>query len=692
MTVASHGTVRKRIVFLLLFTTVLVFGLLTRLVYLQFYRSPWLTDSAIDQRVREIPVEARRGIIYDRNGKPLAVSISTESIYAIPAQVQDAETTAAKMAAILALDQEKLVRNLKRRQAFSWILRKVDAETARKVKELNLPGIGFTQESRRQYLYDNLAAHVLGFAGIDSQGLDGVELAFDSYLKGRPGGIVVEYDARGREIPQAHHRYVAPVEGNDVYLTIDLVLQQIVERELDRVVKDNAPKAVTIIAMDPRTGEILALANRPDYNPNQFAKYSPKLWRNVAISNAYEPGSTFKIVTAAAALKEKVVTPNDRFYDPGFSEVQGRRIRCWKHGGHGSQSFTEVVENSCNTGFVTIGLRLGNERLYDYIEAFGFGKPTGIDLAGEAKGIMIKRSAVKPINIATISIGQSIAVTPVQLLTAVCAAANGGQLLRPQIVHEVRDKSNQVLRAFETDLKKQVLDADTSNVLRGILEGVVEKGSGKNAFVVGGHVAGKTGTAQKVENGVYAPGKYIASFAGFAPAADPKIAVLAIIDEPTGLYYGGQIAAPVVGRIMQDALQYLGLKSSSSRTQSTEEHVVVPDLIGSPLDKAVNGLRTVGLSSRVEEDGAIVTDQVPKPNSRVPVGSRILLYTRTPRFNEVNITAPMLEGLTFEEASEVLRQLGLWAEVVGVGTVVGRQEPLPGSKVEPGTSFLLYFE
>ena len=314
MASASHGTVRKRVAWLLLFTTIIISGLTFRLVYLQFYRSSWLAENATDQRVREIPVEARRGIVFDRNGKQLVVSVSTESIYAIPAQVKDAEKTAAKMAAILALDQEKLTVKLKRRQAFIWIMRKVDADTALKVKQLNLSGIGFTQESKRQYIHDTLASHVLGFTGIDSQGLDGVELTFDSYLKGRPGSIVIEYDARGHEIPYAHHRYVPPVEGNNVYLTIDLILQQIVERELDRVVRDTQPKAATIIAMDPRSGEILALANRPDYNPNNFAEYSPKFWRNVAVSNAYEPGSTFKIITTSAALREKVVKLNDRFF------------------------------------------------------------------------------------------------------------------------------------------------------------------------------------------------------------------------------------------------------------------------------------------------------------------------------------------------------------------------------------------
>ena len=693
MASASHGTIRKRVAWLLLFTTILISGLTVRLMYLQFYRSSWLAENATDQRVREVPVEARRGIVFDRNGKEMVISVSTESIYAIPAQVQDAEKTAAKMAAILALDQEKLAIKLKRRQAFTWVVRKVNAETAVKIKQLNLPGIGFTQESKRHYQYDNLASHILGFTGIDSQGLDGVELTFDSYLKGRSGSIVIEYDARGQEIPAVHHRYVAPIEGNNVYLTIDLVLQQIAERELDRVIKDTQAKAATIIAMDPRTGEILALANRPDYNPNKFADYSPKDWRNIAVSNAYEPGSTFKIITTSAALREKVVKLDDKFFDPGFVEVQGRNIHCWKNGGHGSQTFLEVVENSCNVGFVNVGLRLGRDHFYDYIEAFGFGKHTNIDLSGEASGIMIKRTAIKPINIATIAIGQSIAVTPIQLVTAVSAVANGGQLLRPQIVREVKDKENQVLRSFQPDIKKQVLDAETASTVRGVLERVVEKGTGRNAYIENGHIAGKTGTAQKVEGGAYAQGKYVASFVGFAPANDPHIAVLIIIDEPAGLYYGGQIAAPVFGRVMQDALQYLGLANKgSAATQTAEMHSIVPDVIGKPLAEAQKELKKAGLAVRAEESGVQVTDQVPKPNSRVPVGSSILLYTQTPRFDSAEITAPNVEGLSQNEAFAMLRDLGLMPQVVGLGKNVVKQDPVPGAKILSGSVFFLYVE
>lgn len=691
---ASHVTIRKRTAIFFLFVVVIMVGLAGRLAYLQFFKSPWLAENATDQRVREIPVEAKRGVIYDRTGRELAVSVSTDSVYAIPAEIRNAEETAAKLAAILTLDKTKLTEKLKRRQAFTWIKRKVDEPTALAIKRLNLPGIGLTQEGRRQYPYDNLAAHVLGFTGIDSQGLDGVELTFDSYLKGRPGGIVIEYDARGREIPYATHRFAPPTEGRNLYLTIDVVIQQIIERELDKVIRETQAKAATIIVIQPATGEILALANRPDYNPNNFAAFSPKLWRDVAVSNAYEPGSTFKIVTTAAALGEHVVRPEDRFTDPGAVEVQGRHIHCWKAGGHGSQSFLEVVQNSCNVGFVNVGLRLGAEPFYRYISSFGFGRPTGIDLPGEAKGIMIDQAKVKPINIATMSIGQSIAVTPIQLLTAAAALANDGQLLRPQLVREVRDKDGAVIRGFQPDVVAQVLDEKTAQVVKGILEKVVEEGTGRSAYIEGFRIAGKTGTAQKVGDGGYVPGKYVASFVGFAPADKPQIAMLVVIDEPVGPYYGGVIAAPVFGAVAKDILQYLKVvpQTGGISTATKEPHVVVPSVINFLVSDAIIELKKAGLSGRVEETGDRVADQVPKPGSRVPPESSILLYTLTPRYMAGDVTVPDVTGKSLREAADLLADIGLSIKPGGTGTNVLRQEPLPGVKQPIGSTVSVYFD
>ncbi|HWR43280.1 stage V sporulation protein D [Sporomusa sp.] len=696
MASVSHVTIRKRVACLFLIISVIMMGLIGRLLYLQFYKSAWLSENAVDQRIREIPVEAKRGIIFDRHGRELAVSVSTESVYAIPAEIRNHEETAARLAAILALDENNLKNKLKKRQAFTWIKRKIEPETARQVQMLNLPGIGLTQESQRYYPHDNLAAHILGFNGIDSQGLDGVEMTFDSYLKGRSGSIVIEYDARGREIPQASHRFVPPVEGNNIYLTIDLVIQQIVERELDRVMKETQAKAATIIAIDPRDGGVLALANRPDYNPNKFSEVSPKLWRNIAVSNVYEPGSTFKIITTSAAMSEHIVKPDERFFDPGEVEVQGRNIHCWKHGGHGSQTFAEVVQNSCNVGFVNVGLRLGRDPFYRYIDAFGFGRTTNIDLPGEAKGLMIDRAKATPINIATMSIGQSIAVSPVQLVTAAAAVANDGQLLRPQIVREVKDKSGQIVRGFQPDVIRQVLDPTITKQVKEILESVVSQGSGKNAYIEGFKIAGKTGTAQKVGAGGYLPDKYVASFVGFAPADNPQVAMLVIIDEPVGLYYGGQIAAPVFGAVMKDVLQYLKVSpqpiSGTAKPGGPDTHVLVPSVINLNVPEAIKELEKAGLIPRIEESGDRVADQIPKPGSRMPTGSGVLLYTMTPRYLAGEVTVPDLTGRTPREASDMLAELGLVINPQGTGGKTIKQDPLPGSKVLSGTSITTYFE
>jgi stage V sporulation protein D (sporulation-specific penicillin-binding protein) len=692
---ATHVTIRKRVFYLFLLVTVIMAGLGCRLLYLQFYRSTWLTESATEQRVREIPVEAKRGIVFDRNGKELGVSVSTESVYAIPAEIKDASDTAAKLAAILALDENKLTEKLKRRQAFTWVKRKVNTETAKAINQLNLPGIGLTEESQRYYPNDNAAAHVLGFTGIDSQGLDGVELTFDNYLKGRPGSIVIEYDARGREIPYATHRFVPPVAGQNIYLTIDLVIQKIVERELDRVMQETQAKGATVIILQPRTGEILALANRPDYNPNHFADFSPKLWRNIAISNAYEPGSTFKIVTTASVLGEKIVTPGERFFDPGVVEVQGRQIHCWKEGGHGSQTFEEVVKNSCNVGFVNLGLRLGRDPFYKYLSAFGFGKPTGIDLPGEAKGIVIDKNQVKPINIATMAMGQSIAVTPIQLLTALAAVANDGQLTRPQIVRQVKDNNGEILRDFSPDVVNQVLEAQTAAQVKEILEQVVENGTGKNAAIEGFRIAGKTGTAQKVGAGGYMPGKYVASFAGFAPVDNPQVAMLVVIDEPVGFYYGGQIAAPVFNAVMKDVFQYLKVSpvhNSATSKEKQEAHVIVPNVINLLVSEAIKELQKVGLSARVEEDHTRIADQIPKPGSRIPSGSTVLLHSVLPRYESGEITVPDCLGKNLREVSESLAEVGLKIEPSGVGEKAVRQEPAPGTKVPVGTAISVAFE
>lgn len=534
-----------------------------RLIYLQGFQHEWLSTLAEEQRTRSVPVEALRGTIYDRNGAVLAVSKSAASLYAVPAEIDDAAAAADILADILDCDREKLLKKLQKRQSFVWLARRLDSEKEVSLRKVDIEGIGLTAESERLYPENQLAAHILGFTGLDNQGLDGIELVYDDVLRGEKGSIEIEYDAGGHELPKARHEYIAPVKGQDVYLTIDSVMQRVLEKELENTLQETGAKGASAIIMNPATGEILALANRPAYNPNDFMAVKASVWRNRAVADAFEPGSTFKILTLAAALDSNTANRGENFFDSGYSEVQGHFIHCWKHGGHGSQTFDQMVWNSCNPGFVMLGLRMGTDIFYDYLERFSLGRRTGVDLPGEGGGIIYKKSRVQPLNLATMAMGQSIAVTPVQLTAAIGAVINGGEYYKPQIVKNVGDKAEDTLFVPE----RRVVSENVSAEVREILTGVVEHGSGRNAAVDGYKIGGKTGTAQKVgANGGYQAGQYIASFAGFVPANQPELLFYVAIDEPQGLYYGGQIAAPRFKNVMEKLLPYLELvkKNKSS--------------------------------------------------------------------------------------------------------------------------------
>jgi len=539
--------------------------LIFRLAWLQLVEGDRLREEAMEARMRDVPVEARRGSVFDRNGNELVTSVSVDSAFAFPPQIkeEDCRPYAEKIAAVLKMDPEEVYKKLSQRAGFVWLKRRMDYDSAQKLKELikndKLNGIDLVEENKRFYRQDTMAAHILGFSGDDNQGLTGIEGVFDQELRGVPGRIIVEKDAVGGNIPEAVHKLIPPIQGNNLVLTVDQNIQFFVERELDRIVDAHHPKLAVIIVTNPKTGEILALGNRPTYQPGDWQKYPQAVWdHNPAVWYNYEPGSTFKIITAAAALEEGAVRPGDTFYDPGFIKVADRTIRCWYDGGHGSQTFEEVAMNSCNPGFITVGLRLGKEKFYKYVHAFGFGQVTGLGLPGEEAGIEIPEKEATELNIATMSIGQSIAVTPIQLLTATSAVANGGQLLKPYLVKAVTGPDGKVIKEFKPELVRQVVSRNTSQVLMGLLTNVVSKGTGKNAFVDGYGAAGKTGTAQVVETGGYADGKYVASFMGFAPADDPRIAVLVMVAEPNGgSYFGSQVAAPAFKAIAEDTLHYL---------------------------------------------------------------------------------------------------------------------------------------
>ncbi|MEG6521881.1 stage V sporulation protein D [Desulfotomaculum sp. 1211_IL3151] len=691
--------VRRRVTCLFLMAVAFLSLIIFRLAWIQFVRGDELRQEGIINRMRDVPVEAKRGSIMDRNGNELVTSVSADSIYAIPNHIEKPDQVASQIAPLLGMDVEQVKKIITKKSRFEWIKRKVDFEASQKIKDLKIEGIGFAEESRRYYKQETLAPHILGFTGTDNQGLMGMEAAFEEELKGIPGRIVIEHDAAGREIPQALHQYISPTQGNNLVLTLDQTIQHFVERELDKIVATYNPKMAVIIVMEPKTGKILALGNRPTFNPNKWREVPQSVWdRNPAVWYNYEPGSTFKIITASSALEENTVKVGDRFYDPGFYQVADRKIRCWKVEGHGSQSFEEVVQNSCNPGFIQVGLDLGKEKFYKYIRAYGFGQSTGLGLPGEARGIMIPEKDATNLNIATMSIGQSIAVTPIQLITAISAVANGGILMKPQLVERIEDQKGKVIKNIGPQEVHQVISQETANVTSQLLENVVMKGSGKNAFVDGYRAAGKTGTAQVVsERGGYASGKYVASFAGFAPVNDPKISVLIMVAEPQGgIYYGSQVAAPVFSPLAKDILRYMGVpeqkdlpkpKINPWEVEEERIEVIVPNVVNLPLDESQKLLREAGLAFETRGQGKVVYGQIPESGALVLSGTTVILDLSGAGGGQEKageqVSVPNLKGMTIREAGNLLESLGLKLEPTGSG-IANTQSPAAGVKLLRG--------
>ena len=680
--------IKRRLIILLLFSLIFSFLLLGRVFWIQFVRGDELKERALNQWTSDVPVEPKRGTVYDRNKNPLAISATVDTVVASPPDIKDIETTANLLSTALNMDREELEETLReaknKKKGAIYIKRKITEEESETVRNLKLSGIYFTKEHKRFYPERNLCSHVLGFTGIDSQGLDGIELVYEKYLKGTPGRIVSEKDALSRKLPFGVDKYIPPEDGLDLVLTIDKIIQHIAERELEKALAEHNAKRGTIIVMDPKTGEILAMTNKPDYDPNNYGEFSQILWRNAAVSDVYEPGSTFKIVTASAALEEGVARPEDKFYDPGYAMVSGVRIGCWYHGGHGSQTFIQLLENSCNPGFVELGMKLGKDRFMKYIKGFGFGEVTGIDLPGEARGIL-DPSKVGPVELATITFGQGISVTPVQLITALSTIANDGKLVQPHVAKAIVDKEGNTVQEFSPAPLRQVASYETAQEMKKILESVVTNGTGGRGKVEGFRVAGKTGTAEK-----YSPGKYVVSYMGFAPVDDPKLAILVIIDEPTGgLIYGGTIAGPVFQKVMADSLNYLGIEPNIEQVEE-REHVAVPDLRNLYVEDARKILMQNGLSVRIEGEGYVVTEQVPMPGAEVKKNTVVLLKLSDSRTNKDPVTVPDLTGRTIKEATDIIHAIGLNIEIEGSGYAV-KQNPPAEAEVGLGTTVKVEF-
>ncbi len=547
-------------------TFLVLLGLSACLIYLlqHLYQIQLVMGEALGQKARaqhqmDFQISPRRGNIYDRNGKELAITVSVDSICAWPERTKSiTDKEVDKLSSILGISPSTLREKLHSRKSFVYLARKVDKGMGEEIRRLNLPGIDHLEEVKRFYPKGSLGAHLLGFVGVDGTGLEGLELYYDRYLRGTPGWCQVEKDARGREILPFRDDYAPPTDGCHLILTIDEVIQHIAERELERTFQEREAKGGALVVMDPKTGQILALANRPTFNPNSFKDCPANCRRNRAITDTFEPGSTFKVITAAAALEERLFQLKDKiFCEEGSYRLSSHSIRDVHP--HGWLSFKEAVEVSSNIGAVKIGQALGKERLYGYIRSFGLGAKTGIDLPGEVRGLIRPPQRWSKLSLGAIPFGQEITVTAVQLATALSAIANGGILMCPRAVDAILDQEGEVVRKFEPQAVKRVISSRTAKQLTEILIGVVENGTGKIARLKGYRVAGKTGTAQKAERGGYSHTKFVSSFMGYLPAEDPEVVILVIIDEPRGHHYGSTVAGPAFRRVAEEVMSYLAI-------------------------------------------------------------------------------------------------------------------------------------
>ena len=628
--------IHKRIKIVLLMVILIFMAIIGKVFYIEVIDYNKLNTLANGVWSRNLPIEADRGKIYTVDGEIVAGNLTTTSLVFIPNQIKNKGVVADKISEILGVDKSKIEEHLYKKSMMERVHpegRRLSYEIADKIETLNIEGVYLLKESKRYYPHDEMLSHVLGYVGIDNQGLSGLELKYDEILTGEYGSIQYFSDAKGNTLDRSSV-YVEPEDGLDIYLTVNYKIQSSIERELNNVVLKYNPEGAWVIVMDPNSGEILGMSSRPTFNPNSYQNYSVEtINRNMAIWASYEPGSTFKILTLSAAVNEgKVDLLKDTFYDGGSVNVDGARIKCWKAGGHGSQTFLEVVQNSCNPGFVELGRRLGVNTLFNYIDNFGYGKKTGIDLNGEAMGILFPLSKIGPVELATTSFGQGVSVTAIQQVAAVSAAINGGTLYKPYIVKRiVEHETGQIIEERKPNMvRKNIISSDASEKVRMTLESVVSLGTGRNAYIDGYRVGGKTGTAQKVNNGVYMSGNYIVSFMGFLPANDPKVVVYLAIDHPKGItQYGGTVSAPIVKNIMEDVISALGIEKQEGGMEKEyqwydKKYYGVPNVVGMNKREATSNLKN--FSVEYSGSGDTVISQSPEANTRLPEGSSVRLY------------------------------------------------------------------
>ena len=727
------------------------FGVLIgRLYQLQLVDGEMYQAKALKQQLRPTAISAQRGTIYDRNMKTLAASATVWTVTLSPAELKDADQLskiADFLAPLLGVEREKIIeRGQKTASYYEIIKQKVDDTTAdailRFCDENKINCVNLVEDSRRYYPYGSLASTVLGFTTSENKGAYGIESNYEKILAGTPGMVVSAKNAKSGNMPYSYDREYEPVDGNSIVLTIDEVIQHSLERHLETaVIEHNVNNRAVGIAMDVNTGAILGMATKPDFDPNEpnilcdpkaiaeIAAFDEQIaaasgeeaerlkserldalgkaqfaqWRNKAISDPYEPGSVFKIITASMALDTEVCRPTGEYYTcPGFHIVAGRRKACWKAAGHGTIDFTQAVKFSCNPAFMMIGAKVGPRNFYDYFERFGLREPTRIDLPGEADGIFYDYDTLAKETgeeLASSSFGQTFKVTPIQICTAVAAAVNGGRLMQPYVVSQVLDPEGNIVSTTEPVVKRQVISEQTSETMRGILEKVVgdPDGSGQNAYVPGYRVGGTTGTSEKLdakEGGEVT--RRIASLMGIAPSNDPQVLVLVILDEPQMQnIYGSVIAAPVVGAIMSDILPYLKVEPQYTEAELSDIEVKVPYVTGGVVHDALSALTARGLSYKLVGDGVNVTGQIPSSGTECPKGTKVILYTDGAQPADP-AEVPDVLGLSAQQANRTILNAGfnirlMGADIEGKGVMAVLQDPLPGTAAQEGTIVTVTF-
>lgn len=624
---------KHKIKWVKIITVLIVISIILKIGYIQIIDRVNIYNKAVELWQRSFPVEANRGLILDSDNNVLATNLTTASLVVVPSQIKDIEMTAQKISEILNVDTKVMQEKLSKKVSIQRIQpegRQLDDEVAAKIDRLKLPGVYLIKDTKRYYPKDNYLGQTLGFVGIDNQGLLGLELKYDEYLNGNNGSIDYFMDAKSNPLTLYPSVYSAPTTGFDLQLTIDGDIQDIVERELNNAYDTYNPDGIWALAMDPNTGKILAMASKPDFNPNDYKSADKDVYNhNIPIWKTYEPGSTFKIITFSSALNENLFDMDkDTYFDKGYEIVGGARIKSWKKGGHGLQTFREVLQNSSNPGFVEIGRRLGKDKLYEYVKKFGLTEKTGIDLPGESKGIMFDYDVFNELEQATVAFGQGISVTPMQLVRAVCACVNGGTLYKPYLVDKIIDNySNDIIYEKKPEALRRVISEDTSKKVRDALETVVTDGGGKNAYIDGYRIGGKTGTAQKAVNGSYVDGGYILSFIGIAPIDDPKIVLYVAMDNPKNcVQYGGTTVAPIARKMLVDILPSMGVEKVSSQRQKAytfmdTKSVKIENYIG----KSKKEVSNPELKFKFIGEGDKVIDQLPRVGEYVEAGSTVVI-------------------------------------------------------------------